>query len=113
MKDIVELLKTLGVPVKRQGSIDKNEEYPKTFFTYWNFETPESRFLDNMPTKAVWGYWVYCYSSDIDQTYEMLEKARKLLIKNGFIPEGKGQDVGSDFETHTGRMFTVYFIERY
>ncbi len=113
MKDIVELLETLGFPVYRQGSLNPEKEFPSAFFTYWNFETPESGFYDNEPTSALWGYWVYCYSDDADTTYSLLEKARKLLKENDFILDGKGEDAPSGAETHTGRMFTAYFIEKY
>lgn len=113
MKDIVELLSTLGYPVIRQGSLISSDEYPEEFFTYWNFETPEGRFYDNEANKAEWGYWVYFYSTNIDRTYSVLEEARQLLKQNGFICTGKGEDVASDKPTHTGRMLTVYYIENY
>ena len=108
---IIDLLKTLGFPVIRQGSLPEGEQYPDSFFTYWNFDTTEERHLDNQATRIVLGYWVYFYSTDIDLTYSELERARKLLKANGFICDERGQDVASDTPSHTGRMITVYLIE--
>ena len=62
--ELITLLETLKYPVFLQGSINSLEEYPESFFTFWNFETPESAFYDNDAGRAVWGFWVYFYSTD-------------------------------------------------
>ena len=112
--NIYELLSQLGFPVYRQGSMTEDEEYPATFLTFWNFETPEDKHHDNQATRAVWGYWVYCYSDDYPTMINTLEAARQLLMKAGWIStDGRGQDVRSDVDTHTGRMITVHYVERY
>ena len=111
--ELIEILKTLGYPVFLQGSLNPDEEYPETFFTFWNFETPEAGFYDNKASKAVWGFWIYIYSSNPALTDTELEKARQLLKANGWIATDKGQDVQSDEPTHTGRMIESYCIEKY
>lgn len=111
--ELFNLLNTFGFPVYRQGSMSSEEDYPSSFFTFWNFETPEDKHYDNDASRAVWGFWVYLYSNDSDLVDSKLEEARKLLKSNGWIIDGKGEDVASDVETHTGRMFTCYKIENY
>ena len=36
-----------------------------------------------------------------------------LLKANGWIPNGKPNDIGVDVPTHTGSMFEVFGIENY
>lgn len=112
-KKLIEILENLNYPVFLQGSLNNEAEYPDTFFTFWNFETPESGFYDNGASKAVWGFWIYIYSNDPILVEMELEKARNLLKEAGYIASGKGEDVASDIDTHTGRMIEVYFIENY
>ena len=111
--ELINLLKTFGFPVYRQGSMNREEDYPSSFFTFWNIETPEDKHYNNEAARAVWGFWVYLYSDDPSIVDAKLEEARKLLKSNDWIVEGKGEDVASDVETHTGRMFTCYKIENY
>lgn len=93
--------------------MNSEEDYPSSFFTFWNIETPEDKHYNNEAARAVWGFWVYLYSDDPSIVDAKLEEARKLLKSNDWIVEGKGEDVASDVETHTGRMFTCYKIENY
>lgn len=98
-------------PCFLQGTLT-GKTYPETFFTYWNFDAPES-YIDNRPYKAVWGFWVYCYSDDPDTLETSLKEAVEALRAGGFIVQSRGIDVESDENTHTGKMITVYFIENY
>lgn len=111
--ELIKLLETFGFPVFLQGSMNDDEDYPDSFFTFWNFETPEDSHYDNEAVRAVWGIWVYFYSNDPASIDTKLEEARKLLKENGWIIDGKGEDVNSDVKTHTGRMITCYKIENY
>lgn len=114
MKDeLIKLLEQFQYPVFLQGSMNDDEDYPPSFFTFWNFETPEDVHYDNDAARAVWGFWVYFYSNDPLLTNNKLEEARQLLKRSGWIVDGKGEDVASDVKTHTGRMFTAYKIEQY
>lgn len=111
--ELITLLETLGYPVFLQGTINSVEEYPESFFTFWNFETPEAAFYDNYPGRAVWGFWVYFYSTNPKLVETQPEAARKLLRSNDFILKGKANDISVDKPTHTGAFFTVYKFEEY
>ena len=111
--DLIALLQTLGYPVFLQGSLNANEAYPESFFTFWNFETPEAAFYDNDADRAVWGFWIYFYSVNPLLVETEPEKARKLLKQNEYILDGKANDIAVDRPTHTGAFFTVYKFENY
>lgn len=110
-QQLISILKTRGFPVRLQGSLSPNEKYPDSFFTYWNFETPEGSFYDNKANSAVWGFWVYFYSNDPETVERETETVQQLFKENGFILQGRGEDVDSGRETHTGRMLTLYIME--
>lgn len=110
---LINLLETLGYPVFLQGSLNSEEKYPDSFFTFWNFDTPEEAFYDNEANQALWGFWIYFYSVEPELVEIMPERARKLLKENGFILQGKAHDISVDKPTHTGAFITVYVKELY
>lgn len=111
---LINLMEQVNTNVFLQGSLNSTDDYLDSFMTYWNFETPEDQFYDNDPNRAVWGFWVYVYSND-PKELEFMEKSLIDIFKkdNKTILSGKGQDVASDVDTHTGRMLTVYLNENY
>lgn len=111
--DLVALLESLGYPAFLQGSLNPDDQYPESFFTFWNFSTPESAFYDDVANRAVWGFWIYFYSVDPLLVEQMPENARKLLKQNNWILAGKANDISVDRPTHTGAFFTVYKFENY
>lgn len=113
MKDLlIELLETFNFPVKLQGSIGEKEQYPDSFFTFWNNSTDDGAHYDNDAISYIWNFDVNFYSVDPDLVNGILLQAKALLKKNGFIVGGKGYDVASDEPTHTGRGINVLKIER-
>lgn len=118
MKDeLIKVLTSLGYEegktIFQQGEMGKDEVYPTSFFTFLNIDTPDDGFYDNEPTRAIWSFYLFFYSSDPAKTNTELERATKELKKNGWIiGSRKGYDAPSDVETHTGRRTTVYKIER-
>lgn len=112
MKDLlIDTLLTLGYPVKLQGTIQKDEEYPKSFFTIWNNNTEDGNHYNNKPINNIWDFDVNFYSEDPDLVNTKLLKAKEKLQEQGFIVSGKGYDVASDEPTHTGRGMNVLKIE--
>lgn len=111
--DLITLLETLKYPVFLQGSLNADEPYPDSFFTIWNFETPEAAFYDDNANRAAWGFWIYFYSTNPSLVESVPEAARKLLKQNDYILQGKANDIGVDRPTHTGAFFTVFKFENY
>lgn len=112
MKDLlIKTLETFGYPIFQQGSLNIDELYPETFFTFWNNVTDENSHYNNKPNNYVWNFDLNVYSSDPNKVDVLLIKAKEKLIKEGFIVGGKGYDVASDEPTHTGRGINVQIIE--
>ena len=114
MKDLlIELLESFEYPVFLQGSLNKDDAYPDSFFTFWSDESVDGSHYDNDAINWVWSFSVYFYSTDPALVNSMIdEQVRKLLKQNGFIVSGKGYDVASDEPTHTGRGIDALIIER-
>lgn len=112
-QQLIDILSTFKYPVFLQGSINSEDAYPDSFFTFWNFSTPESAFYDDNAGAAVWGFWIYFYSTDPLKVQSVPEQARQALKAAGWTPDGRPQDTITDVVTHTGAMFTVYFLENY
>lgn len=108
---LIELLESLEYEVYRQGSFSDTDEYPDSFFTYWNSETPDHDHYDNDNYGTEWGFDVNFYSTDPDKTYQVIEDVRILLKSSGWIVPSKGYDVTSDRPTHTGRGIYVQYLE--
>lgn len=111
--DLIVILEELGYPVFLQGTLQSEEDYPESFFTFWNFSTPEAAYYDNDAGRAVWGFWVYFYSTSPQLVESVPEQARKLLKQHDYILDGKAHDIAVDKPTHTGAFFTVYKYENY
>ena len=95
-----------------QGSLSNDDEYPDSFFTFWNNDTNDEAFFDNTETEIIWDFDLNFYSNDPALVNSVLLEAKQLLKAVGFIPDGSGHDVISDEPTHTGRGMNLLFIER-
>lgn len=113
MEDLlIEVLQSIIPIVMRQGSMLPNETYPEKFFTFWNNSSDGDGFYSNTETTIVWNYTVCIYSTNPNDTYNLLMDAKAKLQKAGFTVSGGGYDVMSDETTHTGRGIDVYFRQR-
>lgn len=110
---LCEILESFKYPVYLHGTLDTNADYPASFFTFFNFQTPEAAFYDNDAHRAVWGYNIYFYGTDRQTVETTIESARTALKAAGFIPDGKSIDARSDRIGYTGRMITVRAFENY
>lgn len=108
---LIQLLSSFGYPVFLQGSLNPSEQYPDSFFTFWNFNNDDAAFYDDDTNRAVWGFWVYFYSVNPQLVESVPEQARRLLKQNDFILQGKATDIDVDRPTHTGAFFTTYIFE--
>lgn len=100
-----------GFPVILQGSMSDDDEYPDSFFTFFNNSTTSEAFYDNKETETVWDFDLNFYSNNPDLVNSILLEAKTALKAQGFIIDGKGYDVLSDEPTHTGRGINVLFVE--
>lgn len=108
---LIEILESLGYPVRLQGSLLPDEPYPDSFFTYWNDSTEGGSFYDNSENKVIWSYGIYFYSTDPIKVNSVLLEAKPLLREAGFIVSGAGYSVASDEPTHTGRGMDAIYIQ--
>lgn len=112
MKELlIETLETFGYPVFLQGSLNENEEYPPSFFTFWNNSTNDLNHYDNTAWDYEWDFDVNFYSNNPTLVNTILIQAKGKLLEKGFVIGGKGHDVASDEITHTGRGMQVLFRE--
>ncbi len=108
-----EVFKKLNLPYSRQGSYESSEDYPNSFFTFWNFDTPEDGFFDNEANRAIWYWQIYYYSNDPSTIYSKMQEFINLAKQERFIVEGKGNDIPCDRPDYTGRMVRIKYIENY
>ena len=112
MKELlINTLLTFGYPVILQGSMNENEEYPDSFFTFWNNDSYDGDHYDNDAIYDIWDFDVNFYSTDPILVNTKLLEAKSSLKQQGFIISGKGYDVASDYPTHTGRGMNVLKID--
>jgi hypothetical protein len=102
----------MGYPVFRQGSLAGAAPYPDAFFTFWNAAADGAGFYDNDESRVVWEFDVNFYATDPALVEAAMAQAIKNLKKSGFAAFGKGRDVASDEQTHTGRGTTARYLER-
>lgn len=112
MKDaLIELLTRLGYPIFQQGSLDDDESYPESFFTFWNNAADGEAFYDDKENCYIWDFDLNFYSTDPILVNNKLVEAKTLLRSAGWIASSKGHDVASDEPTHTGRGMNIFYIE--
>lgn len=105
--ELIKLLESFGYPVRRQGSFADDEEYPETFFTFWNNDEYELKAYDNATFSVVFDFDVNIYGKNSKLVYDLQLQARQLLKSNGFQTQSRGYDVASDEKTHIGRGMRV------
>lgn len=105
--DLITLLESFKYEVTRQGSYSDLSEYPDTFITYWNPDTPEHSHYDNINYGMEWNIDIYIYSISVNTAYSLTKQVRELLIANGWTVPSAGFDIGSDSTAHVGRGLEV------
>lgn len=109
---IIDILQYFGYPVIQQGSMVKEEQYPESFFTFWNNQSTTGSSYNNKAATTIWNYDINFYGTDPVLVNSKLLEAKEELLKAGFIIDGKGYGVASDEPTHTGRGINALFLER-
>jgi len=110
--ELLQVLKNFKLPIFLTGTLNADEEYPDSFFTFWNNETPSDSFYDNESGRTIWDFDISFYSTDAEKVNRILLEAVAKLEQAEFIPNGSGYDVASDEPTHTGRGINILKIQR-
>lgn len=114
IKDLlINTLTPLGYGIPRlQGSYGKEESYPESFITFFTIDSPDLAFYDNKSNCTAYYFNVTFYSSDPDLVNTVPETIAKKLEAVGFIRQGKGSDLTSDYSTHTGWNLNFIYKEK-
>ncbi len=112
---LIDTLKTCGFiegeTLILQGTLDKNAEYPDNFVTIWTDYTADNSHFDNEVNSTDWHFTVIFYTSNPELISEKPKEIINALRAAGFVPQGKGQDIPSDEETHTGWAMEFLCVE--
>ena len=108
---LIAILSQINSNVYRQGTLNPDENYPDSFFTFWNNDSPDHAHYDNVDYGVAWNYSIFFYSTDPVEVYTVIESARTALKAAGWVVPSKGFDAVSDVSTHTGRGLQIYKLE--
>lgn len=111
MQELFNLFKEMGYEYDRQGSVSL-ENYPNSFFTYWNFDTPNLKSRDNVSKSYVEYVNVYFYTQNARLIYSVMDDFIKRAKQKGFIVEGKAKDTPADKENYFGRLVTIKIVHK-
>lgn len=107
---LIQTLEKFSLPVRRQGSMEEDETYPASFFTFFSSESMEREHYNNENYAETTKFDVNFYSNNPTEVYEKLREAKKDLKNVGFTVIDSGHDVISDITTHTGRGIEVAIL---
>jgi hypothetical protein len=114
MRDnIYTLLSSFGYPVFLNGTVNNNDVYPDSFFTFWNDINTDDSFYDNDATRAILDYDIVFISKNPSLVQTVAEAARQMLKNNGFVVSGKPTDATVDRPPYTAAEFYAKEIEKY
>lgn len=111
MKELFDLFDEIGLPYFRQGSLS-DKEYPPSFFTYWNIDTPITRFRDNTEKEYVEIISVCTYTNDANLIYSIMDDFIVRAKAAGFIIDGRPYDTSADNDNYYGRFVRIKKIHK-
>lgn len=95
-----------------QGTMNPDEAYPAEFLTFWTTSTTSSAHFDNEVAAVDWLFYVMYYSNDPEQVNSKPSAIAADLKAAGFVQQGRGNDIPSDEETHTGWAMEFICVEK-
>ena len=111
MKELFEIFEELNMPYFRQGSLS-SENYPDSFFTFWNFDTNNDSFYDNNETRYIEQFFIYFYTNKAELIYSKMDEFIALAKKKGFVVEGRSYDTNSGKTDYFGRVCKINIIHK-
>lgn len=117
VKEIKDLLIDTLIPLgygtpRLQGSYGANETYPESFITFFIIDSPDLAFYNNKSNCTAYYLDVNFYSSDPELVNTVPATIAEKLAEVGFIKQGKGTDLVSDYPTHTGWNNSFIYQEK-
>ena len=109
-----EFLSILGeydYPIFLQGTLESDDAYPESFFTFWNDDTIDLSYYDNLAHRCVWNFSLYFFSTDPDLVNSILLDVKKDFQSAGWFVRGRGYDAPADNPSHTGRAIDLSYID--
>lgn len=94
-----------------QGTLANNAPYPDEFITFWTDTTPDNAHYDNDTKSWDWHFSVIYYSNNPANVGTKPAQITAALKVAGFIPQGKGNDIPSDVQSHTGWAMEFIGVE--
>lgn len=111
MDELIKIIETkFNYPVYRQGSAPQT--YPESFFCYWNIDSDDTDYANNLPTAQHWEYYFYFYTADIFILNTTIKQLKKLLKSKGFTVSSNGTDLKSDYPTHVGKVLEAVYYKK-
>lgn len=107
MQKLFGLFEEIGLPYHRQGSL-ANQEYPPSFFTFWNVDTPPTKHRDNKLTQYNDYVQIGFYTNDANKIYSQLDVGgefyKKIKASKDFVLAEMPQDADADDDNYFGRV---------
>ena len=90
MKDkLTKVLESMNYPYFQQGTMNKEEGYPESYFTFKNMSSDGDAFYNNEEHKIVWLFIVAFYSNNSDlidkELLNLKEKLYRYFIHEAVI----------------------------
>ena len=95
-----------------QGTMNPDEAYPAEFVTFWTPNTDTAAHFDNAAAAVDWSFSVIYYSNDPVKVNTKPFEIAAALKAAGFVQRGRGYDIPSDEQTHTGWAMEFVCVER-
>lgn len=111
MDELFSLFEEIGLPYFRQGGIS-DEEYEPEFFTYWNINTSNISFYDNVEHRYIIYIQIGYYTNDAEKVYTGMENFIKKAKEKGFICDGRAKDADSGKDSFFGRVCYIRIIKK-
>lgn len=108
---LIDILKESGYPVYKQGTFLNTDEYPHSFWTFYNIKSDEL-YKDDEAYAIVKHFTVCFYSNNPTIIRETIDTTRKKLKEADFFV-GAETDVDADATSHTGEGFICIYQYNY
>ena len=95
-----------------QGTRNPEEAYPPELLTFWTNSTTSRAHYDNEVDSVNWNFYVMYYADDPTLVNTKPLEIAAALKAAGFVQQGKGNDILSDEETHTGWAMEFTYSEK-